>query len=425
MTMKKMKITIILTLITLLTLFSEDNDGMQFGGYLENTTNLTFADTAFFSDNALIRVEGSYEIEGKAEIEAHIIFSTGLQPINPFAGMDDDALMNRLSAEMLSNIDTTNLGIDPNIIELLSTFDLNGLNYLAYSSIYPKDRFTFDRALIKLYFKYADVYIGRQQIGWGTGYAFNPTDIWNQKNPTDPTAPKMGVDAFNISIPAGNLGSLSFIFTPGNDIEHCGYGSRFKNNIFGYDYSFSLTKYHNADRELYGFPEKILIGADFSGQTFADIGIFGEGVFVNPKYDDLEYTDTDSSYIQTTIGLNYTLDNGIYILAEYHYNGLGNDEMDTYDIIDFMNLYSGEMVGFGKNYIFTMIKYDFFDDYSFSITNLLNIDDKSGVIMPNLEYTFTEDIGIAINSSIFIGDTKKSEYGGMFNNIGFKVIGYF
>ena len=417
-------IILLLVLMFQISLISQD-DGMRIGGYLENTTNLTFADTAFFSDNALLRIEGSYEIAEKAEIEAHIIFSTGLQPINPFAGIDDNALMDRLVDEMISDIDTTDVGIDPDIMEFITTFDLNNLNYLAYSSIYPKDKFTFDRALIKLYFKYADIFIGRQQIGWGTGYAFNPTDIWNMKNPTDPTAAKMGVDAFNVSFPVGDLGSLSFIFTPGNDIAHCGYGSRYKNNLFGYDYSFSLVKYHNADRELYGLPEKILVGSDFSGQIIGGIGIFGEGVFVNPKYEELEFTDTDSSYFQTTIGFDYTLDNGIYLMAEYYYNGLGNDDRDNYNSVDFINLYSGEMAGFGMNYLFSMAKYDFWDDYTLSLNNLFNIDDKSGVIMPNLEYLFSEDISITLKSSIYIGSSSKSEYGGMFNTFGIKVTGFF
>ena len=392
------KIKNILILLIFSTLLFSGDDGMEFGGYLENSSDVTFADSSFFSDYALIRIEGNYEMNDDAAIEAHIVLSTGSVQDELFAGMEDDALVKRLADEMGLNFEVD-----------------NSLDLIA----------SFDRALIKLYFEYADVFIGRQQIGWGTGYAFNPTDVWNMKNPSDPEAGKLAVNALNISFPMGDLGSLSFILSPDNDMEHTSYGTRFKNNIFDYDYSFSLTRFHNTDRELYGVPEKALLGVDFSGQIIGEIGIFGEGVFVNHKYSGLEYTDIDSSYFQTTVGFDYTLDNGIYFMGEYHYNGLGKNDMDNYNVTDLINLYSGEMSGFGTNYIFFMAKYDFFDNYIFSINNLFNIDDKSGVIMPNLEYLFSEDISITINSSIFIGDRKKSEYGGIFNKFAITVAGYF
>jgi hypothetical protein len=56
-----------------------------------------------------------------------------------------------------------------------------------------------DRALIKLYFGSFDLIFGKQQIAWGTGYAFNPTDTWNIKDPLNPNGAKIGVLAANLN----------------------------------------------------------------------------------------------------------------------------------------------------------------------------------------------------------------------------------
>ena len=51
---------------------------LRLGGYCENNTSYTFADTGFFSDYALLRLEAESKGDGYA-VEAHCIFKAAYQ----------------------------------------------------------------------------------------------------------------------------------------------------------------------------------------------------------------------------------------------------------------------------------------------------------------------------------------------------------
>ena len=418
---------IVLLLITS-TLFSSGLDNLEFGGYLENKTSLMLSEDELFSDIATLRLEGGWNFGDRGGIETHMLFSSAYQPLDPSASFKEGSVMEEMMMELLAGpmmmIDS--LGVidssflDPAMFEELEPYFM----YLPYSSFYPKDKFTLDRALLKLYFKPFDLFMGRQMIAWGTGYAFNPTDIWNTKSPLDPNAPKLGVNAIRAEIPFGSVSGLTLVASPGADFEHSSAGFRLKGNLGGFDFSLCGMRVNTVDMEFLGLPKKIMAGADLAGQI-GDVGVWAECAVINPKYEGMEYSDFDSLYTQVDVGLDYNFVNGLYVMLEYYYNGLGQYKSENYGARDFMNMFGGEMSGFAQNYLFGGLRKDFLDHYVFAFFALGNLNDQSAMLLPELEYNFHDNLALKFSGQIGVGDEKKTEYGGIHSSILLTVTGFF
>ncbi len=415
-------------------IFTTHASDLQFGGYLQNRTNLTLADEEVFSDINQARLEGSWDYS-RGGIETHVILSAGFKPLDPFETIRQGSVMDRAAQELLLPLllalgemqsDTDSLmNAHEELSMMLSDVDFDHIiKFLPYSSLYSSEKVLLDRALVKMYFDRFDLYIGRQMIAWGTGYAFNPTDIWNSKNPLDPAAPKSGVNALRAEIPFGALSGLSLIAAPGRNFEHSGGGFRYKTNAGRFDMSISGMSVNNADRALLGIPRKIMAGADLAGQI-GEVGVWAEIAVNNPLYSGMEYTDFDSLYVQADLGLDYTFTNGLYMILEYYYNGLGRTDPADYGARELIYMLSGEMAGFARHYLFGGLSHTFGNYTNASLFALGNLVDASVMLLPSVSYDVSDNITAELGAQIGIGDKKKSEYGGMFPNLLLTVTGYF
>lgn len=419
---------LIILLILATTLYPSGLDNLEFGGYLENKTSLMLSKDELFSDIASLRLEGAWNFGERGGIETHLLLSSAYQPLDPSVTFKEGSAMERVVIELMEGhmmaIDSMGLLdtslFDPALFEELEPY----FTYLPYSSFYPKDKFTMDRALLKLYFKPFDLFIGRQMIAWGTGYAFNPTDIWNAKSPIDPNAPKLGVNAIRVEIPFGSISGLTLVASPGADFKHSSAGFRLKGNLGGFDLSLCGMRVMTVDREFLGLPKKIMAGTDLAGQI-GDVGVWAECAVINPVYDNMDYTDFDSLYVQVDAGLDYNFANGLYIMLEYYYNGLGKYKPEDYDYRDFMYLFGGDMSGFAQNYVLGGLRKDFLDHFVFAFFALGNLNDLSAMLLPELEYNVHDNISLKLSGQIGIGDEEKSEYGGIYSSIILKVTGFF
>jgi len=57
--------------------------------------------------------------------------------------------------------------------------------------------------------------IGKQQLPWGAGYSWNPTDIFNAKDPLDSTYERVGLNAFQLQVPFGTEGMVTVLIRIG------------------------------------------------------------------------------------------------------------------------------------------------------------------------------------------------------------------
>jgi hypothetical protein len=417
----------------------------SYGGYLKNSTALLFQenvdttplyhDPVMFTDAAELRLEGGFEWS-KGGIEAHLIVAKTFRPLIPyFEAYKTNSLMMNIGEDYLRaylSLITPEMesSLPPGLIEefggLFTEEQLIELGRLGmqlpYSSFFPTDMFMLDRALIKLYLPFADIYVGRQPITWGTGYAFNPTDLFNLKNPADAEAPKLGVNAIRAEIPLGDLAGISLVASPGRDFTHSSGGGRLKWNLSGFDMSVSGQSIMNADRAIMYLKRKIVVGTDLAGQI-GNVGVWYEAAAINRIYGD--YDNFDSLYFQVDVGADYTFDNGIYLMAEYLFSSLGKDSWEKYDIWDMANMSGGDAPGMGRHYLFGGLRKEVGAATTLSLFALGNLQDHSAMILPEIGYLFHDNIDVKFKAGFGSGDKEKSEFGSLKSSVGIQFTGYF
>ncbi|MFQ5631278.1 MAG: hypothetical protein ACE5I1_21100, partial [bacterium] len=96
-----------------------------------------------------------------------------------------------------------------------------------------------DNAFVTIYTNRLNIRIGKQQLPWGSGYTWNPTDIFNEKNTLDPTYEKVGVNAFKIELPVGKEGMITGILGIEDDWRSSTKAVKIKHHLAGFDLSAS------------------------------------------------------------------------------------------------------------------------------------------------------------------------------------------
>jgi hypothetical protein len=143
---------------------------------------------------------------------------------------------------------------------------------------------------------------GRQQISWGTGYFWNPTDLFN---PVAFTLVEMderyGADALSLEVGIGDLSQVQAAWAPARDPHRSRGAARFKTNVQDYDFSVMAG---------WIFRDRVL-GADFSGQV-GGAGLRGEWLH--------NFAWEREDYDQLVLGADYRFSALLILTAEYLYN---------------------------------------------------------------------------------------------------------
>ncbi len=283
------------------------------------------------------------------------------------------------------------------------TYSFN--DFMPYVDFYAptftyQSRFYLQNAFLRVRKGIAELQVGRQQVGWGTGYAFNPSNVFQHKSMFDPTYELDGVDALRLRIFPASLWELDMLWLPPNDTFGARYGVRLHGNIGGWDISFGKV---NTQRILaipfYPPPPTFVtlidtvdafIG-DFSGE-FLGVGVHGE------------FLKRDTANV-ALVGMDYTLPDGLTrILIEYLRNEdiirLTNLSIDT--IVRYINFLSGNALSVGENELFVDLSRTM-GFHSVELAAILNLDDGSGMIMPRLNLSLSDNASLILSPSVSFG----------------------
>ena len=186
---------------------------------------------------------------------------------------------------------------------------------------------------------------GRQQLSWGPGYSYNPTDLFHRKDILDPTYEKEGVNALRLEYRWGIGGQAVLIAAPGATPATTGYALRLGTHVTSIGYDVAVTLHQVEDSTsvspltlLPRIQRRRAAGLEFSGE------LLGLGFWFEGNYNEMENEDDFHRFIA---GLDYTLENGLYLMAEVLVNDRG-DEVKPYPAEDWLaNLAYGEPVGAG------------------------------------------------------------------------------
>ncbi|KPJ60186.1 MAG: hypothetical protein AMJ46_07635 [Latescibacteria bacterium DG_63] len=276
-----------------------------------------------------------------------------------------------------------------------------------------------DNAFLSFYAGRFMIRVGKQQLPWGTGYAWNPTDLFNVKSLVEPTYEKRGVDAGAIEIPFHTAGSIRAVFAPHGTIEQTARLLRIGEHFGRYDISATIGQLHEERRNFLtgttSAERRRLLGGDFAGELFG-LGVWGEGA-----YNDWERSD---DYAQLVLGVDYTLENGTYLLGEYYWSERGRLRREDYTVQEWLELLFGGRKSLARNYLFLYTSYPLTELIDLSAYGVGNLDDRSLVLIPSLSYNIAENVDLLFNLNLFSGD-EASEFGSA-DHLGFlRVTAYF
>ncbi|MBI4358225.1 MAG: hypothetical protein HY584_02905 [Candidatus Omnitrophica bacterium] len=235
-----------------------------------------------------------------------------------------------------------------------------------------------------------DLEIGRQQIPWGVGQFFTPTDLFNPFNPTQiELEERDGVDAVNLTVKKAFGVKTQLVYTPGGKQLHPQrYLGRISRDIKSYEFGI-LGGRVKRDHAL---------GFDLQGNLKGS-AVRGEFLY--------REASLEKDFIKFTVNADYNFPHNIYGLLEYHFNGQGRRDQDDYQLD---RLIRGEIQQLGKNFLATSLGYDATSLIRIESRAIWNIDDTSFFFRPEIQYELMTNVLLTGGIQLYLG-ANDDEFG--------------
>jgi len=278
----------------------------------------------------------------------------------------------------------------PNIISEVPQ-DMESFYILPFSN-----RNFLDNAYIKLSFKHFDLMVGKQQISLGTGYVWNPTDVFNINELFDPTYEQPGHNAVRLDVALGRIYTLTALFSPEDTWENSAKLIQLKGRISHFDYSLiaieKVWRFHDytqIDMENMNFLElperRRLLGASTAGE------LLGLGVWAEYGYNWMENSD---DFYELVVGTDYTFDFQTYVMVEYYRNTLGKTDYEQYNLNDWMRLIKMEQKAISRDQVYVFVQHPATDLLNAGLSTIYSISDNSFALVPTLSYSLSDNVEI-------------------------------
>jgi hypothetical protein len=268
--------------------------------------------------------------------------------------------------------------------------------------------------------------VGRHKFYTGTGYAYNPIDVLNVKNPLDPTYETDGMDALLLTVDLPHQTQLQGLVRYNERLKNSDYLARLKTYVNGWDVALQYTHHlkERIDWEALNTEEALddlmqgmsmdaftrgfrwhLIGAECAGELLG-FGVYGEGGYVLVEEPEEIGTLTDAAldHERVLIGFDRTFEFQLYMMAEYLRFGQGATDKDELSLNDYMAFFSGEQIAIGRDTLFTGLSYPLTDFIEGSLYAIVNLNDGSGLLNPWLVYDIRPGLKLSASLNIPFGD---------------------
>jgi hypothetical protein len=242
----------------------------------------------------------------------------------------------------------------------------------------------------------AEIILGRQAVAWGSARVINPTDViapfsFNELDKEERT----GVDAIRVRVSLGPLDELDTGVIAGRDFSSA-------NNAF-----FIRGKTYQLDTDISGlllaFRKHLLIGLDMA-RSLGGAGLWVEAAWVIPDALRENRLETEKNYFRVSFGLDYSLSKVTYGFIEYHFSSAGEGRAEDYvGLFNTSPYRDGAVYLLGRHYLNFGTTVQLSPLVPFTGLVILNLNDWSAVLAPQLEYNIAENIYLAGGGYIGIG----------------------
>lgn len=260
-----------------------------------------------------------------------------------------------------------------------------------------RKNFRYEHFLYRAYIDYRkddwEILVGRQQIPWGLGKFWTPTDLFN---PYDPLSlekeERQGVDALNIHNFSGYNKSWEIVYLPQKKNRESIIAGRMR-------YSFN-------DKELGVITgeskEDEVIGIHFL-TNLIKASLRMEGTFTNAQ--------DEHDYFKFVFNIDYTFPNSFYLLGEYYYNGQGRRDKNTYQRL---RQTRGEIDFMGQDFLGLTLGYDVTSLIRFNHYTVFNLNDQSLFFNPEIHWSISQNNVLLLGAQLFVGKLD-TEFGRHYN----------
>ncbi len=267
-----------------------------------------------------------------------------------------------------------------------------------------EDRDFLNHAYLSLNVGPVEVTAGKQYLTWGASWAYNPTEFFRPKDVLEPTYEREGVGAISTKIPLGALSDIQMALVPNGSLDTSGKVLRARHHVRGVDVSALVAELYEpvASSELGGeedLERRITVGGDLSGEVLG-LGVWGEAAWSSHD---------GKRWLEATVGGNYTLENGTFILLETYFNGRG-EWGDSYALKSWLARALGHRLSLGQGILLALVNRTVAQIWTVGMSGLVNMGDGSVALVPAVVYAFAENVDLTLNGVVPLGP-EGTEFG--------------
>lgn len=268
-----------------------------------------------------------------------------------------------------------------------------------------ENRYWLDNAYVKLPIGDFLLTLGKQPLGQGAGYVWNPTDVFTQKELLDPTYQQEGIIAARLGVPMGK-GSLDMVLaSPDDGLQHWVGGGRLTFNLGSFQFSgtswYTRTKLADVENAVDAMEMAVMMGQSpedalptstrkrvlFGGDMVVDIEgvrLWGEGAY--------NYLPSGIDWVEAEGGLEYYFSFETHLMVEYFYYGRGPlQQSGSYSLNSWMNTLEGNYKMLGRHFAFESIEHPVADYWSVALSSFQGFSDGSAIVEADVKWDFAAD----------------------------------
>ena len=249
-----------------------------------------------------------------------------------------------------------------------------------------------DRLSVRLRFAHMDLKIGRQPVSFGSAWFFTPLDLVAPFSPTVIDREyKPGIDAVRADVYIGTAGQITAVaaYAGSWSLDGLVLAGHGRVSLGLWDISLLLGAIH----------EDFVVGLDAAG-SIGGISLRAATTLTVPP----EESEDEEPYLRLVVGADYRFANGVTVLGELYYQGIGEIRPDRYlNFAASPRFVRGELWSMGHLYGAVSVAVEVNPIISVNAALTVNMLDGSALLSPGLRWSISDNADLVAGLMVSLG----------------------